>query len=432
MLQNPILLLILSSLIAAIPAAIWLIILFTKTNQSKKTISLVFGLGCLTAPALLGLQYVWDIFPRFNLAALIENGIQSQSSMYIAMFVLFGAMEEIIKMYVITAVDKKTVYIKTVNDTIRYSLAAALGFSFTENIYYLYEFSRSISFGDLATMYMFRSIFTASAHMIFSGLFGYYYAMGKFSIEITKQKKISHESSIITRIISILFAIPESQANQQKSVLKGLFLAIFLHATYNYILQLGYIFPVIIFVIVMAIYLWFLLKRKAGNLIINTDVSSIRKSKIAKKDEDVLIDLLSLWFQEERFVDVMHICERLLERDPDNKIVALFKAKALDKLDPQNPYVNILNTLFKSESDLDSNQKNILSNHLKEKEMFLKVQNLIKKQLKKEGKEFISTEKPKLVKDEVKDIKEEALENYNSSKKYLEKYTKGESFDIKL
>jgi len=279
---------------------------------------------------------------------------------------------------------------------------------------------------------MFRSIFTASAHMIFSGLFGYYYAMGKFSIEITKQNKISHESSIITRIISVLFAIPESQANQQKSVLKGLILAISLHATYNYILQLGYILPVIIFVIVMAIYLWFLLKRKAGNLIINTDVSTIRKSKIAKKDEDVLIDLLSLWFQEERFVDVMHICERLLERDPDNKIVALFKARALDKLDPQNPYVNILNTLFKSEKELDNNQKNKLTNLLKEKEMFNKVQNLIKKQLKKEGKEFIESKAKTPTENEIINKKEEAFENYTSSKKYLEKYTKGESFDIKL
>src|SRR3989339_253048 len=111
MLSNPIFLLGISTFFAAIPAAIWLYILFSGQAQSKKIVALVFLLGCLTAPALLGLQYVWDVFPRFNLATFIEENIQTQAKMYIAMFVLFGALEEIIKHYVITAIDKKTVLI---------------------------------------------------------------------------------------------------------------------------------------------------------------------------------------------------------------------------------------------------------------------------------------------------------------------------------
>src|SRR5690606_32897202 len=134
---------------------VWLFILFNKKEQSKKTITIIFGLGCLTAPALLGMQYLWDKFPRFNLASFIETSISSQNTMYIAMFMLFGALEEVIKHYVISSVDKKTVYIKTISDTIRYSLAAALGFSFTENIYYLFEFWPSISTGELIGMYIF-------------------------------------------------------------------------------------------------------------------------------------------------------------------------------------------------------------------------------------------------------------------------------------
>ena len=115
--NNPLLLLGLSFLFAAIPAAIWLYILFSQNNKSKKTVIIIFLLGTLTAPALLGLQYVWEIFPRFNLSAFIEDNIQAQTKMFIAMFVLFGALEEIIKLYVITTVDKKTVLIKTVGNS---------------------------------------------------------------------------------------------------------------------------------------------------------------------------------------------------------------------------------------------------------------------------------------------------------------------------
>lgn len=399
MLQNPIFLLSISTIIAAIPAAIWLVILFAQADQSKKTIALVFGLGCLTAPALLGLQYVWDIFPRFNLASIVEQSFHTQSTMFIAMFVLFGAMEEIIKLYVLTIVDKKTLLIKTVNNTIRYSLAAALGFAFTENIYYLYQFWPSISTGELVGMYIFRSVFTACAHMIFSGVFGYFYAMGKFSIEITKHKKLTEGVGGITKIISKLFNIPASHAYQQRMVLKGLFLAIGMHATYNYLLQLGYVYPVVIFVILAGTYMWYLMRRKSGSLLIRTDVTTKKTSSIAEKDEEVIIELLGMWFTEKRYVDVVKICERLLERDPDNKIVKLFKAKSKDKMDNSNPYKKILGSILKSRDDLTQSERNKLTKHIEEKEMFAKVKMMVKKQVEKEGKKY-KKYKPKL-----KDIK---------------------------
>jgi hypothetical protein len=67
---------------------------------------------------------------------------------------------------------------------------------------------------------------------------------------------------------------------------------------------------------------------------------------MAKSDEDVVIELLGMWFNKGKYVDVIHICERLLKRDPNNKIVNLFKAKALDSMDQGNPYKVILSKLF--------------------------------------------------------------------------------------
>lgn len=372
MLSNPIFLLGISTVFAAIPVAIWLYIFFKKEKQGKKILIIVFLLGCITAPALLGLQYVWDIFPRFNLAAFIEDSIQTQAKMYIAMFVLFGALEEIIKHYVITIVDKKTVLVKTIGDSIRYSLAAALGFSFTENVYYLFEFWPSISTGQLISMYIFRSVFTACAHMIFSGVFGYFYGVGKFSIEIVKQNKLVGKVSTFSKVLAKIFNLPLSQAYQQYMVVRGLFTAILMHAVYNYLLQYNIIIPVVIFVILGYLYLRYLLSRKTGHLVLITDVTEKSKSTLAKKDEDVVVELLGMWFKDERYVDVMHICERLLERDPDNNVVKLFKAKAMDKMDDKNIYKSVLETVVKSNDDLSNNDKSIISKYTEDKEKLKK------------------------------------------------------------
>jgi len=367
MLENPILLLGISLIAAGIPAFVWLYILFNKNSKSKWIIAIIFGLGCLTAPFLLGVQFAWEKFPQFNLASFIETTVTTQSTRYVLLFVLFGAMEEIVKHYVICSVDKRTILIKTIGDSIRYSLAAALGFSFAENVYYLYQFWPQISIGELAGMYIFRSIFTACAHMIFSGIFGYYYGIGKFSIDITKQQQLIGESSRATRSIARIFNISLSHAYQQEMVLKGLSLAIILNVIYNYLLQFNIIIPIIIFVVIGYLYLQYLLNRKAGHLILATDISTKQRSTIAKKDEDIVIELLGLWFKEKRYVDVIHICERLLERDPDNNVVKLFKAQAADKMSDKDVYKNILGTILK-----DKNNPDLLSKYMEQKDKKIK------------------------------------------------------------
>jgi len=362
----------LSALFAAIPAIVWFFVLFNKEEGSKKTVLLIFFLGCLTPPILLLIQEAWQAFPKFNLAAFIENTVHEQNYQYILIFVLFGAMEEIIKLYVIAAVDKHTLLIRKIGDAIRYSLAAALGFSFAENIYYLYQFWGSIGIGELTGMYIFRSIFTTCAHMIFSGIFGYYYGIGKFSIDITEQAKWKGEIDLGTKLIAKTFNLPISHAFKQKMVIKGLLIAVTIHAIYNFLLQFNYVPPIIIFVILGYVYLQYLLSRKAGHLILTTDISNKTRSTIAKKDEEVVIELLGMWFNEKRYVDVIHICERLLERDPDNNVIKLFKAQADDKIEDGNVYKKILNAIFKSSEDLGINDKNLIEKYVSKKDILSK------------------------------------------------------------
>ncbi len=388
MLNSNILLLIISTISAAIPIAVWLYIFLKKPKTeckeeiktSKIIVTLVFILGCLTAPALLGIQYVWEIIPEFDLASLIEKQFHTQSTRFILLFILFGGMEEIIKLYVVRYVDEKTILINKINDAIRYSIAAALGFSFIENIYYLYQFWPSISTGELVGMYAFRSLFTTGAHMIFSGIFGYYYGIGKFSIIINKQKKITKENNKTAKFIAKIFRLPLSEGYRQKFIIKGLFLAIGLHAVFNYLLQFNYLWPVILFVIGGYFYLQYLLKRKAGYLMLTIDPTTQKTSNLNKKDEDVIIELLGMWFKEKKYVDVIHICERLLERDPDNNIVKMFKAKAIDKLDDKNVYKKILSTVIKDTKELTEKDQNLITKYIKEKNTRGKIQENEKKE----------------------------------------------------
>ncbi len=88
---------------------------------------------------------------------------------------------------------------------------------------------------------------------------------------------------------------------------------------------------------------------------------------MGKKDEEVVVELLGMWFNEKKYVDVIHICERLLQRDPDNNVIKLFKAKALDKMDEKSTYREILNTVVKTKEDLSENDQSVISKYIAQK-----------------------------------------------------------------
>ncbi|MBI2634685.1 PrsW family intramembrane metalloprotease [Candidatus Peregrinibacteria bacterium] len=421
-LENP-LLFTLSFLAAIFPVLIWLYIFSKKNEKSKKTVALIFFLGTLTAPALLLLQEYWAAFPDFNIASLIEENITAQNTRFILMFLLFAAMEEIIKFYVIKIIDKKTILISSINDALRYSLVSALGFSFAENIYYLVQYNlgrlslAEVTLGGLAGLYIFRSVFTMCAHMIFSGVFGYFYGIGKFSILINEEQKITGQKSPMAKIIAKMFNLPLSEGFRQKLILRGLATAITMHVIFNYLLQFNITIPVIIFVVLGYFYLQYLLKRKTGHLVLLADPTTQRVSTMAKRDEDVVIELIGMWFNEKRYVDVIHICERLLERDPDNQVVALFKAKAMDKMNDKDTYKQVLGTVLKSKNDLSADDQNIISRHISEKENRQKEQIRMLQQMEKEGKKIPQPSEKK----EISDKKEKGL---------LESYTGEGTFKI--
>ena len=337
MFNDPKALLALCGIAAAAPAAIWLYLLFRKSENSKKTIAFVFLIGCLSPPAMLGIQYFWGAFPKYNLEAFINNNVLETNLNFALIFILFAAMEELLKHYVIQSIDKRTALINSLEDAIRYSLASALGFAFIENAYYLYNWWPVLAQGELIQMFVFRSIFTAAAHMIFSGIYGYYYGIGKFSPDIATAAKLQGQSSWFSRIIQKIFGLARSQAFQQNMILKGLAIAVLLHTAHNFLLQFNMTLPVLAADVIGFAFLMYLLSKKSSQLELTTDISTKAHSELQKKDEDAVIELAGIWLQEGKFQDVITLSDRLLEKDPDNKVIQILKTKAQDKIsDKQN------------------------------------------------------------------------------------------------
>lgn len=343
--NNPVILYSISILLALLPAAIWLGVLFQRTKRRGLQI-LIFIISIFTVVPVIFFQYFLHFFPQFNLINFLQAQSHDQNVYYIALFIGVGITEEIAKQSIIRFLDRRYLLIQTINESIQFSIIAALGFSFTENVFYIYNIWTNLGVQQLFVAYLFRSIFTTCAHMIFSGFFGYFYGIGKFSLSIRQQSRWIGKKLYVENFFARVLNMSQTQAFKEVRILKGLFIAMSLHAIFNFLLQLNQIFPVVIYVSCLFLWLRHVLHHKSGRLILVTDIDQQRASSMPKKDEDVVVELLGMWFTEGRFVDVIHICERLLERDPDNKVVQLFKAQAIDKLDNDSVYSKILKSMF--------------------------------------------------------------------------------------
>jgi RsiW-degrading membrane proteinase PrsW (M82 family) len=357
--------------LAAVPTVIWFILLFKGRKTSRWPLLLAFFLGTLTVLPLMGLEYLWLWFPALDVYRAIETNIADATIAAFAALVVVGILEELVKSGVVRAIDKTKIGIQTVNDAVRFSILAGLGFAFVENIFYFYYIWQGAGFAGLIFPMVFRSIFTVCAHMVFSGIFGYFYGIAKFSQPIMETKLWMGERSKLIQLFSKILGTNEAKALQQYMLVKGLFLAMILHAGFNFFLEFEMLIPVLCIVGGGFAYLLYLLARKAGAI---TFTSTGKKSTIAKKDSDIVLELLGMWTKEGRYKDVVDICQRLLMRDPDNKVVRLFQAKAMDKAELsklENSFASVFTSNDKKQDDQSIRtlvKQKVLMEMLKEKQ----------------------------------------------------------------
>lgn len=323
--------LIIAAVFAFAPVLIWIHIIFRKgVGIRKNLVVLMFIMGVFSVVPLLALQYVWVFFPQWDLYRLIETGVANKTFGFVLTFMLVGITEEIVKWVGLLWIDHRYLGVKTVNQSLRYVTASALGFSFTENIFYFYTTLATGQFGSIFFIIMFRSVFTMAAHMIFSGIAGYYYGIGKYAKLIMEQKKWVGTRFPITEALGRFFGWNPKHVFRNSMRLKGLAIALTMHAIFNFLLQVGILIPVVIEVIIGFGIIWYLMTSKSGYLAY-AQSGKAQASLMEETDEDVVLELVGMWFKEGRYHDVIEICNRLLQKDPDNKVVQLFLAKAMDK-----------------------------------------------------------------------------------------------------
>ncbi len=338
--------------LALTPAIIWLTVLFNKTKNRRVQI-LIFLSGSIAVIPIFIIHHLFSIFPDFDFIQKANAAISNPILQFIILYSWVGLSEELVKQWLLRYFDSKYLLVQTINDSINLSLISALGFAFAENIFYFYNIGTQLGLEAFIVAFAFRSIFTICGHLVFSGFFGYYYGIGKFSISIVEQSFKEGKKLYFSRFLGRLLNISKFQAYQEATILKGLFIAIILHATYDFLLEMnGYtnnaLFLIGAALFILASYgiLRKVLKNRAGKLILVEGLHDRGATAMAKSDEEVVIELMGMWFSQGKYVDVLHICERLLKRDPNNQVVKLFKAKALDKMESNNPYKQILSKIF--------------------------------------------------------------------------------------
>ncbi|MEK7529074.1 MAG: PrsW family intramembrane metalloprotease [Patescibacteria group bacterium] len=319
----------LAVLLALLPVVAWYRILLREEAVTKRVLFWIFVGGSLSVVPIFFIQFLWGKFPRFNPFLLIESSVTNVAEAAILTFIVVGVMEEVVKHLVVRYTDSRhPEYIETLRHALVFSIVSALGFAFAENIFYFRQIYIVYGVGDLVTSFIFRSIFTAMGHMTFSAVFGYYFGIAKFAESITEHAKWSGKSMPITRMFGKIFGWKTYEVYRQRKILEGLFLAMGLHAIFNFLLEMGQVLPVILLILASATFVYYLIKHTTGNLLFS--FTARRESTMATRDEDVVIELLGMWSNEGRLKEVIDICDRLLLRDPDNNVVKIFKAKAQD------------------------------------------------------------------------------------------------------
>ena len=341
-----------SILLALVAPLLAFIILHLKLRRDKnyKTFILVFLGGTLTVLPLFLYQLTYGYLIQNNTitdhVGNLKNFLYSQHVAYwaILFYVFIAVTEEIIKFYVVKELDKRNPsLITTINDALKLGIAAGLGFAFSENIFYFSNYTNfqfTSSTKGLISLFIGRTFITAVAHTMFTCIFTYYYGISKFAKDFLDFEKLQGK-----------FVKPEDYNRfKNKKIFTGLFLSMIIHALFNLSLEIPKIvttantsiqqlrtlsqFIAIGLVIFMVIYVSFLLQRKTGNL--TFILADKYRSSMPAKDEEVILELIGLWYKEGRYAEVEAICQRLLKRDPDNNVVKLFKAHSTDKLNENN------------------------------------------------------------------------------------------------
>lgn len=265
--------LIISFLLACFPAYIWGYIYYTKQPEPRKIVALSFFAGTLSVIPILLYKLSWQFNEKLEIFLYTEQFAHIEVSFFwlatipmsvILAFMFVGVIEEYAKHVAVKAVDKKK-YFNCIDDTIEYSIIASLGFSFIENIMYFYFIWVGQGIEQFFVAFIFRSIFSTFAHILFSGMYGYYYGIAYFSTPIF-QKEMKAGRLWFTRFLHKLTNIRSDKLFHQEKIIEGLLVAVILHAVFDIFLEIGWTYVILPYLIVGYLVLDYLFDKKEDHI----------------------------------------------------------------------------------------------------------------------------------------------------------------------
>ena len=195
-------------LLAILPPLLIAYYVYQKDKYDKEPKSLIiksFLFGCVAIIPAIFLETIYDqsLFPNLFLYA----------------FFGIALIEEGVKYFFLKNYMYKKEEFNEPMDGIVYAVMIGLGFATVENIFYVFKYEEQGLFVAISRM------FTAiPLHAVSGVVLGYFVGLAKFS------------------------------QNKQPLLYKGLFLAVLIHALYNYFIFLGHGFIFSITVLIVAIY----------------------------------------------------------------------------------------------------------------------------------------------------------------------------------
>lgn len=279
-----------ATIMALIPALVWGAIFYKKQPEDRILVAYTFVLGALSVFPILLYKLVWTFIPwldvlkftsQFQDKTVPLGSFVSIPLSIIVTFIIVGAIEEEMKHQVVKRTDQEA--FRSVDDVLVFSIIAALGFSFTENIIYFYDIWNQRGADFLLIPFVFRSVFSTFAHILFSGIYGYYYGVAYFAKPIL-QEEIRKNRAWIVRLIHKIFHFKTETLFHEEKLLEGLLIAVGLHGVFNVFLEINWTFVMLPFLVFGYIFLSYLFIKKRNHKKYDMFLIKERVEKVLKED----------------------------------------------------------------------------------------------------------------------------------------------------
>lgn len=243
--------------LAIIPTLLWGAIFYVKNPYRRTIVFYAFFLGATAVFPILFYKYLWQFLPWINAfrytrgfesdAIGITNIISIPLSVIIT-FAIVGVIEELMKHLAVRMVD--TEIFQDIDDVVEISIIAALGFSFTENIMYFHNIWVHQGAANLMLPFLFRTIFSTFAHVMFSAIMGYYYGIAHFATPILRQQ----HAIMWPRLMERIFGVDDESIYAKQKTAQGLLIAAGIHAIFNIFLEMNWTIMLAPFILLGYLY----------------------------------------------------------------------------------------------------------------------------------------------------------------------------------